>query len=549
MKIQDKEFFGNAGRPDIEGAATAAIRKKMIDKLPETDPDLNAAYRAALRQSDGTAHLLLKSGRYPFTGQGDVNTYSVFAETMRTVANPYGAIGIITPTGLATDKTTSPFFADTLSNHRLYAFYDFENEAKIFRDVHNQLRFAVTSMRGSARTVGRTRFAFYTRYISEVPERRFELGANEVLSLNPNTGTLPMFRSRRDADITLGIYSRHPVLIRDDGPDANPWGLSFARLFDMATDSGLFTTVDDFQDAEFNGWSYARGGREYVPLYEAKMLSHFDHRQTTYKGASQAQLNKGTLPRLSDDDHDDPTVEPLARYWVERVVADTRLETKWGRHWLLGWRDIGTASNVRTFIPSVFPASAVGDKFLLAMPDDPASGFLLHAVWSSLVFDYVARQKLSGTSMKYFIVKQLACPAPNEFRSATPWRATESLEKWLRPYVLELSYTSYRLKPYAQDLGDEGAPFRWNPRRRANLRADLDGCFLHIYGLDRGEAEHVLDSFFVIRKYDEKEFGEYRTKRLVLEAYDRMAEAIANGGTGWEPLADPPAGKGPRHHA
>jgi hypothetical protein len=70
---------------------------------------------------------------------------------------------------------------------------------------------------------------------------------------------------------------------------------------------------------------------------------------------------------------------------------------------------------------------------------------------------------------------------------------------------------------------------------------------LHVYGLSRDEAEHVLDSFPIVRKYDERDFGEFRTKRLVLEAYDRMAEAIANGGKGWKPLAYPPAGHGPRH--
>ena len=69
------------------------------------------------------------------------------------------------------------------------------------------------------------------------------------------------------------------------------------------------------------------------------------------------------------------------------------------------------------------------------------------------------------------------------------------------------------------------------------MRADLDAGFLHVYGLDRAEAEHVLDSFKVVRKYEERDFGEYRTKRLVLKAYDRMSEAIANGGKGWEPLA------------
>lgn len=547
VKIQDKEFFGNAGRPDIEGAATAAIRKKMIDKLAETDPDLHHAYLAALRQSDGTAHLLLKSDRYPFTGQGDVNTYSVFAETMRTVTNPEGAAGIITPTGLATDKTTAPFFADTLSNHRLYAFYDFDNEAKIFRDVHHAYRFAVTTMTGTQRTVKRTKFAFLNRYISDVPEKRFQLAAEEVLALNPNTGTLPMFRSRKDADITLGIYSRHPVLIRDDDHDGNPWGLSFATMFHMANDSGLFHTPDDLADAKFNGWSYTQGNKEYVPLYEAKMLSHFDHRFSTYKGATQAQLNVASLPRPTDEQHDDPGMEPLARYWVERSEVEAKLKDRWDQKWLLGWRDIARASDSRTFVPSVFPASAVGDKFLLAMPENPMSAASLHATWSSIAFDYVSRQKLSSASMKFFIIKQLACPSPEQFQSQTPWRHSEHLETWLTPYVLELAYTSSRLHRYAQDMGDDGPPFRWDPGRRALLRADLDAGFLHIYGLDRYEAEHVLDSFPVIRKYDERDFGEYRTKRLVLKSYDRMAEAIADGGKGWKALADPPAGHGPRH--
>jgi hypothetical protein len=547
VKLQDKEFFAQAGRPDIEGAATAAIRRKMIDKLAGTDPDLYTAYRAALRQSDATAHLLLKTGRYPLTGRGDVNTYSVFAETLRTVTGPNGAAGIITPTGLATDKTTAPFFADTLGKRRLYAFYDFENEAKIFRDVHNQYRFAVTVITGRSREARRTRFAFYTRYISDVPTRRFELAPDEVLMINPNTGTLPMFRSRTDADITLGIYSRHPVLIRDDAESGNPWGLSFARLFDMANDSGLFQQPDDLADAKFNGWSYTRRGKEYVPLYEAKMLSHFDHRYATYQGATQAQLNKGTLPRLTDKQHDDPDVEPLARYWVERSEVNSRLEERWDRNWFLGWRDVARASDSRTFVPSALPTSAINHKFPLAQPAIPANGYLLHAIWSSMAFDYVARQKLSGTGMTYFIVKQIACPAPAYFARPAAWEPNRSLAELVTPYVLELSYTSWRLQPYAEDLGDNGPPFRWDADRRALLRADLDAAFLHIYGLGRGEAVHVLDSFFVVRKYEERDLGEYRTRRLVLEAYDRIAKAIANGGTGWKPLADIPAGQGLRH--
>ncbi|MEZ0358912.1 DNA methyltransferase [Mycobacterium sp. SA01] len=547
VKIQDKEFFGNAGRADIEGAATAAIRKRMIDKLVDDDPDLYRAYLAALRQSDGTAHLLLKSGRYPFTGQGDVNTYSVFAETMRTVAGPGGAAGIITPTGLATDKTTAPFFADTLRNHRLYAFYDFENEAKIFRDVDHRVRFAITTMTGTHRTVRRTKFAFLNRHVSDVPEKRFQLAAKEVLALNPNTGTLPMFRSRKDADITLGIYSRHPVLIRDDDPDGNPWGLSFARLFDMANDSGLFHTADDLADADFNGWSYTRGKTEYVPLYEAKMLSHFDHRFSTYKGATQAQLNVGSLPRLTDDQHDDPHLESLARYWLERPKVAEYLRRDWERSWLFGWRDIARSSDSRTMAPSVLPYSAAAGGFPLAILEDASNVPLLQAIWTTFAFDYIVRQKNAGTHLNMTLMRQIACPPPEAFSQPTPWLRSVELAAWTRPYVVELAYTSWRMKEYAQDMHDAGPPFRWVPERRALLRADLDAAFLHLYGLTRSDSEHVLDSFPIIRRYEERDLGEYRTRRLVLDAYDRMAEAIANGGNGWKPLADPTAGHGPRH--
>jgi hypothetical protein len=549
VKIQDKEFFAAVGRNDIAEAKTAAIRSRMIDALTVEDRPLHNAYRAALRASDGTSHLLLHSGRYPLTGQGDVNTYSVFAETFRTLIAPSGAAGIITPTGLATDKTTAPFFADTLSASRLIAFYDFDNEAKIFPGVHHSFRFAVTAISGIGAAAVRTRFAFLTRHLADVPDRRFELAAEEVLALNPNTGTLPMFRTRADADITLGVYRRHPVLIREGAADGNLWGLSFGTLFHMANDSELFRQPQDFAATAFNGWSYVDETTEYLPLYEAKMLGHFDHRFSTYRDATQAQLNVGSLPRPTAEQHDDPDMEPLARYWVARPNVTDALDGKWKEDWLLGWRDIARASDMRTFVPSVLPASAVGNKFPLAFPGNPANGPLLHAVWSSMAVDYLARQKLSGTGMTYFIVKQIACPTPEAFAQPAGWQSDRTLSEWVSPYVLELSYTSWRLQPYAQDMGDDGPPFHWDPERRSLLRADLDAAMFHVYGLTRREAEHVLDSFPVVRKYEERDHGEYRTRRLVLDAYDTMATAIANGGSGWTPLATPHAGQGPRHPA
>ena len=547
LQLEDKQFFSNLGRSDISEAPNAAARKKLIASLATSDPHLYKRYREAARESEATTHLV-RGGRYPLTATGKINTYSVFAETMCTIVGSSGAAGIITPTGLATDSTTAAFFANTLSAKRLYAFYDFENEAKIFRDVHHSYRFSVTVMTGPGRSVSKARFAFLIRHIADLDSKRFALAPNEVLRMNPNTGTLPMFRSRIDADITLGIYDRHRVLIRDDDPSGNLWRLSFSQgLFNLSSDADLFRPQEDLADLNFNGWSYKGGGKEFLPLYEAKMFSHYDHRFSTYSGATPAQLNVRSLPRISEADHDDPDVEPLARYWVDRSEVKARLAGKWDRNWLLAWRDVTRANNERSFVPSVIPCTAAGNSILLAFPGDSLQGILLHAVWSTYVFDYVARQKQSGTHMQYFITKQLACPKPAVFEDDTPWQRSTSLREWVKPYVLELTYTSARLAPYAKEFGDDGAPFHWRPERRALLRADLDAGFFHVYELDRDEAEHVLDSFTVVRKYDERDFSEFRTKRLVLEAYDRMATAISNNGKGWKPLADVPAGSGPRH--
>jgi hypothetical protein len=523
LQMSEKEFFASRDA-NIAEAKNAAARKKAIATLAETNPGLYTEFVIESRRGEAENHLI-RGGRFPLCATGKINTYSVFAEHFRTTLAPNGRSGIITPTGLATDATTAAFFADTLRTGKLVAFYDFDNEAKIFPNVHHSFRFAISSMSGGE-PVRDVRLAFLNRHVPDVPARRFALTAHEILLLNPNTGTLPMFRTRRDAEITLTCYRNHPVLIRDGARDGNPWGLRFSQgLFNMASDSGSFRTADELvtEGAEFDGWAWTKGPKRWLPLYEAKLLSHWNHRFSTYANATQAQLNVGSLPRLDAEQLDDPGVEPMARYWVAESTVDEAVPAGWDRDWFLGWRDIARSSDMRTFVPSVLPGAGVGDPFLLAFPARPAQGALLQSLWSSLIFDYIARQKLSGTHMKYFTTKQLACPTPAALTEGATWCGSP-VEAFLRARVLELTYTSDRIRPYAEDvLGDDpGEPFRWIPQRREQLRAEVDAAMFHVYGLDRDDAEHVIDSFFVVRKYEERDHGEFRTKRLVLIAYDAI---------------------------
>lgn len=547
VKLQEQEFFASR-RADIATAPNMAARRKRIVELETEHPELHAEFLAARRRAEGESHLLRNTGRYPLCGVGDVNTYSVFAEHMRSVIAPTGRMGVITPTGLATDATTAAFFSDTLRSRRLVAFFDFVTGAQIWSGIgHNRFRFAVSCITGGE-TVDRVRLAFDHRHPDDLSAigAIFSLEPEEILLLNPNTGTLPIFASRADAEITIGIYRRHPILMHNSDPNGNPWGMRFATLFHMANDSGSFRTESELnrEGAHFDGWQWTINDARWLPLYEPKLLYFFDHRYATYAGIPEGFAGS-SLPKLTDAQHDDPNAESLTRYWVGQEIVERAMAGRCDQGWLLSWRAISRNSDYRTAIPLVFPRSAANHKLPLILLDKPQMAPLLHAFWSSMAFDYVLRQKLSSTNVDYFVVRQLACPGPTIFDQETPWEK-QRLDSWCSSRLLELTYTAYRMAPYARDLEDYGEPFRWIPERRRLIQAELDAAMFHVYGLARSEVGHIIESFTVMKKYEERDHGEFRTKRLVLEVYDAMAHAAATG-TAYKTVLDPPPGEGPRH--
>jgi hypothetical protein len=550
VKLQEQEFFA-ARNPTIAHAPNAAARKKLIAALSDSDNPadlaLHAEFEAELRKAAGWSHLLRESGRYPLTGRGDINTYAVFAETASTVIGPRGRSGLVLPTGIATDATTAPYFGSLVHGARLVSFLDFENEAFLLsRAVDHRVRFCLLTVCGRARRVDLARFAFGTRYMPDLAARRFTMPPEEILLVNPNTGTTPVFRFRRDAEITISIYKRVPVLWRDD-PEDNPWGLSFLRMFDMANDSGLFRTCHQL---ESDGWVlrgnvFFRGDKRMLPLYEAKMIHHFDHRLGTYEGQTGAQANVGTLPRLTPEQHDDPDCAVLPRYWVGETEVDERLDRRsWRKGWLLGWRDIARSTDERTVICSALPQTATGDTLLLAFTDGPAA--LLQANLSAFVLDYCARQKSTGTHLKYFVFKQFPALPPQAYDEPVSWLGGAAPASWIEQRVLEVGFTSHDIHPFAVNLGIDGPPFRWNEERRFAIRAELDAAFFHLYGIERDDADYVMETFPVVRQRDEQRYGTYRTKEMVLRMYDAMAEA-ARTGVPYQTILDPPPGEGPRH--
>jgi hypothetical protein len=287
----------------------------------------------------------------------------------------------------------------------------------------------------------------------------------------------------------------------------------------MAEDSAWFRTAKQLDAAGFvrDGGDWIGEGR-YVPLYEAKMIHQFDHRWAAYDGSDSRDVIAGEKA--------DPRFEPTPRYWVPEAEVKGRLAAMgWSRNWLMSWRDVCRSTDERTVISAALPLAAVGHTAPLLFPNGPPplSAALL-ASWLSLTVDYVARQKIGGT--------HLTCGYLAQFPILPPSAYTATDLAFIVPRVLELTYTSCSLTPFAHDLGYDDPPFAWDEDRRAQLRAELDAWYARAYGLTRDELRYILDpadvkgpdypseTFRVLKKNEMARYGEYRTARLVLAAWD-----------------------------
>jgi len=155
--------------------------------------------------------------------------------------------------------------------------------------------------------------------------------------------------------------------------------------------------------------------------------------------------------------------------------------------------------------------------------------------------DFCARTKIGGTHMKYHVFKQLPVLPPSIFGSVCEWRRSRTVEEWIRPRTLELLYTAVDVQSFAGEMGYDGPPFIPNDDRRFRIRCELDAAFFHLYGIERDDVDYIMEQFPIVKRKDERAYGEYRTKNTILRYYDRMQEAM-DGGDAFVSELDPPPG-------
>lgn len=543
IKLQEQEWFAEL-RPDISNAPNAAARKRLVEALREEDPSLYRRYLDAVRQSEGEGHLFRDTGLYPLCGRGDINLFAVFAECMKRHIALHGICGCVLPTGIATDDTTKVFFDQLVVSASLVSLYDFSNKESLFPAVKRHQQFCLITFKGRERVaVPSISFAFFLTNTDQLrePGREFTLTSEDINLLNPNTRTTPLFRTANDAELAKRIYRCVPVLVRDGPPEDNPWGVEFMRMFDMTNDSPHFRTRQQLEDT---GYAYSNGSlhkenETYVPLFDAKMAQQFNHRAANL-GLSGHQFRKISKEETTLLELVQPTFLPEPLYWIDDRLVNGRLG-KWNRKWLLGFKDVTGTTSTALGVFAVIPRQGVGNAFPLALAtaDAPSHAMLL-ANLNSLTTEYILRLKCNGLHLNYFYLKQLPVLPPTTYAQPCVWSGQgQTLESWLLPRVLELTYTAWDLEPFAQDCGWGGPPFRWDEARRLLLRCELDAAFFHLYAINRDDTEGILDSFSILKRRDEERFGDYRTKLVILNIHDSMRTATVNR-TDYQTVLDPP---------
>jgi len=512
MQLDPQEFFATSN-PEVAKALNLSAREKLIEKLADENSDLYNLYTTAVHDTEALQKFTHSSNRFPLTSYGRVNLMALFAELSRQLINANGQLGLILPLGIATDSFNQFFFSDLVRKKSLVRILGFENESFIFPAVHHAFKFCLLTISGENLKVDVSDFVFFCRSVDQIKqsERHFQLSKSDFELLNPNSETCPIFRTAQDAELTKKAYRNAPIL-QNDKLDVSPWGFKGMLMFMMSSDSHLFSNEP-------------REG--YLPLYEAKLMHQFDHRWATYEGATKEDIRKGLARDFDLIEKSNPAIQPLTRYWVPETNVNEKLKN-WKSNWLICFRDITSSVVERTAIFTIIPKLGVGNTAPI-MLIDPALQHLslcLLGCLNSLVFDFVTRQKVGGIHLTFMYLKQLPVLPPSTYTPADI--------DFIAPRVLELVYTANDLRPFAEDMGYHGEPFRWDEVRRAQLRAELDAYYARLYGLTRDELRYILDpkevhgedfpgeTFRVLKEKEMRLYGEFRTRRLVLAMWDRL---------------------------
>lgn len=488
INFEDEEFFISRS-PEIAMARNKSERKALMAELPKTNPTLYQEYLSAKRWNDCLSVFFRDSGAYPYTGVSRINLYSIFAEKYQSLICQTGSTGNILPSGIALDSNNKELFFHLLKDGKIERYIDFENRKKLFNDVLGHYRFCIlVTMAQNAKG----NFSFLQLMPGE-PCDQMTISLDDVVLINPNSKTCPVFKTLKDFEIAKKLYSNNPVIDLEDSLKnqnySKPFSIEVKTPFNMSNDSYLFR--DNPED-------------NMVPVYEAKQIQTYNNRFATFENN---QYRFTTLTELIDS-----RFISKSQYYISKDKVKERFGAS---NWFFVYRMITNVANARTTISTIIPNYACGNSLSLISGESLKNSLFLLANFNCFVFDYLTRQKIGGTNYNHWILKQLPVI---DYR-----KISRELVTIIQDKAFILTYTSVDLKPMAKEFGNHGEPIIWKEKERFQLQCELDAIYTHLYGLEKDEIDYILETFPIVKRKDITKYGSYRTKETILQLYDEFA--------------------------
>ena len=521
--FEEIPFF--SGRDaSIADATTTAARAEKIARLGKTNPELLAEYKREHRRAVAEEAFISASTRYELSARGRTNTFALFADLVSTViAVRRGRAGIVVPTAISTDIPMKDFWSALLERRQVVSLFDFENRGRFFPTVHGSYKFCLLTLQGKDGRAVRTQYGFFLTDVTDVsnPATLLALEPSDVRAVNPETGLLPVCRNKKDFELLLHCHRQG-----EPAKNRSPAWVAF-------TSAGSSEHWVHRADSS--------GRQDLVRLFESKLMHQFDHRFASFESEESARaLRQEAVPDSVEQEHCDALFTAKTRFFISKAIArDFLLRKSSYTNALVVYRDLADNRSLRTMIATILPFGGALQPLNGVTVPSATDALCLVANLNAFIFDYVTRLKTPGMHVNVTIFNQLPVLPCSCMTAKAPWGGAGTVRDWVKVRALELIVTAWDLEALARDAAYEGPPFRWDPERRSLLRAELDAAFFHLYGISRDDTDYIMETFPIVKKNDEKAHGEYRTKRVILEIYDAMAEAIRTGKP-YETRLDPP---------
>jgi hypothetical protein len=363
-------FFGAAGHPSAAGGFDAVVGNPPWDML-RADTG-SSSQRSDTRAMTAAQVRFCRSSRaYQYQGGGHPNSYQLFVERALFLARPGGRLGLILPSGIATDHGSASLRRHLLDRTSIDTWLGFENRARIF-PIHRSMRFVVlsTTTAGCTETL-RLRCGLTDPEALDREDRHIaplSIARTRLEAWSPAHLTIPEIANATSLGIIAAIAERVPAL-----SDRAGWQVRFGRELNATDDRPHFVRLI--------------GPRKSIlPIVEGKQLAPFQVDLTRSECGIPIKTAAGLLERAATFERD-----------------------------RIAYRDVASATNKLTLIAAMLPRGTVSTHtvFCLKTALDERSQWCLLGLLNSFVANYLVRLQVT-THVTTALLARLPVPRPPE---------------------------------------------------------------------------------------------------------------------------------------